>query len=157
MPWWIWLIGGLALMGVELTAVDAAFYLMFLGAAAVLVGLLELSGVGLPAWGQWLVYVVLAITSLVLFRKRLYGRLRGHAPGYQSVAGGGLVDVVEDLAVGAETRVHYRGTQWTARNLGPGALAAGARARVVRAEGTVLEIEGLAPAGAAGDAGQGAA
>ena len=156
MPWWIWLIGGLALMGVELTAVDAAFFLMFLGASAVLVGLLELGGAGLPAWGQWLVYAVLSVTSLVLFRKRLYSRLRGHLPGYQSVAAGGLVDVAEDLAVGAETRVRYRGTQWAARNLGPGALAAGARARVVRADGAVLEIEGLPPAGAAGDATQGA-
>lgn len=156
MPWWIWLIGGLALMGVELTAVDAAFYLMFLGAAAVLVGLLELSGIGLPAWGQWLVYAVLAVASLVLFRKRLYDRLRGHAPGYQSVAGGSLVDVAEDLAVGAETRVRYRGTQWTARNLGPGALPAGAKARVVRAEGAILEIEDPAPSGSAGNAEQGA-
>ena len=156
MPWWIWLIGGLALMGVELTAVDAAFYLMFLGAAAVLVGLLELGGVGLPAWGQWLVYAILAITSLVLFRKRLYSRLRGGLPGYESVAAGGLVHVAEDLAVGGETRVRYRGTEWTARNLGPAAIAAGATARVVQAEGTVLEIEGLAPAGAAGDAEQGA-
>ena len=156
MPWWIWLIGGLALMGVELTAVDAAFYLMFLGAAAVLVGLLELGGVGLPAWGQWLVYAILAITSLVLFRKRLYSRLRGGLPGYESVAAGGLVHVAGDLAVGGETRVRYRGTEWTARNLGPEVIAAGATARVVQAEGTVLEIEGLAPAGAAGDAEQGA-
>ena len=156
MPWWIWLIGGLALMGVELTAVDAAFYLMFLGASAVLVGLLELGGVGLPAWGQWLVYAILAVTSLVLFRKRLYSSLRGGLPGYESVAAGGLVHVAEDLAVGGETRVRYRGTEWTARNLGPGAIAADASARVVRAEGTVLEIKGLAPVGAAGDAEQGA-
>lgn len=152
MPWWIWVVGGLALMGVELAAVDAAFYLVLLGAAAVLVGLMELSGIGLPAWGQWLAYVVLAIASLALFRKRLYNRLRGRAPGYQSIAAGGLVHVAEDLAVGAETRVRYRGTQWTARNSGPGVLSAGASARVLRADGTVLEIEGLAAAGAAGDA-----
>ena len=157
MPWWIWLIGGLVLMGVEMTAVDAAFYLMFLGAAAVLVGLVELGGLGLPLWGQWLAYAVLAVTSLVLFRKRLYNGLRGRVPGYQNVAAGGLVDVAEDLAAGGETRVRYRGTKWQARNLGPGAIAAGATARVVRAEGTVLEIEGLRPAGAAaGKAEQGA-
>lgn len=156
MPWWIWLIGGLVLMGVEITAVDAAFFLMFLGAAAVLVGLVELGGAGLPAWGQWLLYAVLAISSLVLFRKRLYDKLRGGLPGYESVAAGGLVDVAEDLAVGGEARVRYRGTAWTARNLGPDAIAAGAKARVVRAEGTVLEIKGLAPAEAAGGAEQGA-
>ena len=102
MPWWIWLIGGLALMGLEMTAVDAAFYLMFLGAAAVLVGLVELGGADLPAWGQWLLYAVLAVTSLVLFRKRLYGKLRGGLPGYESVAAGGLVDVAEDLIVGGD-------------------------------------------------------
>ena len=156
MPWWIWLIGGLVLMGVELTAVDAAFFLMFLGASAVLVGILELSGAGLPFWGQWLAYAVLAVTSLALFRKRLYNKVRGRAPGYQSVTAGGLVEVAEKLAVGGETRVRYRGTQWTARNLGPSAITAGASAQVVRAEGTVLEIKGLPPEDAVGDAEQGA-
>ena len=42
MNWWGWLIIGFVLMGAELTAVDAAFYLIFVGAAAILMGALGL-------------------------------------------------------------------------------------------------------------------
>ena len=48
MEWWGWCILGVALLGVELLAVDAQFYLVFAGLAAVLVGLLGLVGVDLP-------------------------------------------------------------------------------------------------------------
>ena len=65
MPWWAWLVVGLVLMVLELAAVDAAFYLVFLGAAAVLVGVAESAGAGLPLWGQWLMYGVLAVASHV--------------------------------------------------------------------------------------------
>ena len=54
MPWWGWLILGIGLLGVEMFVVDAQFYLVFIGVAAALVGLLGLTGIALPQWAQWL-------------------------------------------------------------------------------------------------------
>jgi membrane protein implicated in regulation of membrane protease activity len=44
MAWWGWLIIGIFLMGAELLGVDAAFYLIFVGSAAISVGLLGMIG-----------------------------------------------------------------------------------------------------------------
>ena len=144
MVWWGWLVLGLLLMGAELGAVDAAFYLIFVGAAAVCLGIMGLAGVTLPVWGQWLLFSVLAVGSMVLFRQRLYDKLRGGLPGFQNTAVGAIVVVKENVRQGGRTRVRLRGTQWTAVNVGPAPIAAGTDARVVEADGVDLRIEGLA-------------
>ena len=143
MVWWGWLIVGLLLMGAELGAVDAAFYLIFVGAAAICLGLVGLAGVTLPIWGQWLLFSVLAIASMVLFRQKLYNKLRAGAAGFGNTAVGTLVTVSENVPQGGQTRVGMRGSQWTAVNVGTAPIAAGADARVVEADGVDLRIEGL--------------
>ena len=143
MNWWGWLIVGLLLMGAELSAVDAAFYLIFVGAAAIFLGILGLLGVTLPIWGQWVLFAVLAIGSMVLFRQKVYDRLRGGAKGFEGSAVGSLVEVKENVPQEGQTRVKLRGSQWTAVNVGSAPIAAGADARVVEADGLELRIEGL--------------
>ena len=49
MPWWGWLVVGALLLGVEMFVIDAQFYLVFLGVAAALVGLLGLAGIACPS------------------------------------------------------------------------------------------------------------
>ena len=144
MPWWGWLSVGIILMGVELAAVDAAFYLIFVGAAAVCVGIIALAGLALPVWGQLLTFAVLAVVSMVLFRRKLYDKIRGGLPGFEYTVAGRTVSVDEEIPRGGQTRVYLQGTQWTAVNVGPGAIAAGARARVVGRDSLNLSIEGLA-------------
>ena len=144
MPWWGWLSIGIILMGMELTAVDAAFYLIFVGAAAVCVGIIDLAGVELPASGQLLAFAVLAVLSMVLFRGKLYDRIRGGLPGFEYTVAGRVVSVGEDVPRGGQTRVSLQGTQWTAVNVGPAPIMAGARARVVGRDSLDLSIEGLA-------------
>ena len=145
MPWWGWVTLGILLMGAELVAVDAAFYLIFVGAAALFIGMLALGGVDLPIWGQYLAFAALAITSMVLFREKLYVKLRGSVPGFQDTRSGRVVQVTEDVPQGGQTRVNLRGTQWTAVNRGPATIAAGSSARVVETDGVELMIEGLPP------------
>ena len=144
MNWWGWLIIGFLLMGAELTAVDAAFYLIFVGAAAICMGILGLVGVTLPIWVQWVLFSVLAVGSMVLFRQKLYDRLRGGAAaGFDGSAAGATVGVKEMVPPGGRTRVKLRGSRWTAVNVGPAPIAAGADARVVESDGVELRIEGL--------------
>ena len=145
MPWWGWVTLGILLMGAELVAVDAAFYLIFVGAAALCIGVLALGGMDMPIWGQYLAFAALAITSMVLFREKLYVKLRGSVPGFHDGRVGRVVKVSEDVPEGGQTRVDLRGTQWTAVNRGPGTIAAGSGARIVKTDGVELVIEGLPP------------
>ncbi len=61
MPWWGWIIIGVVLLCAELFAIDAQFYLVFIGIGAVIVGLGQLLGLDLPMWGQWLLFAALSI------------------------------------------------------------------------------------------------
>ena len=143
MPWWGWIVIGCFLLVAELLGVDAAFYLIFVGFAAIVTGLIGLAGITMPEWAQWLTFAVIALTSMVLFRARLYKRFRGVAEGYGNTLIGELVDTSEDIAAGRRSRVKLRGTNWTAVNIGESTILAGQSAQVVEADGTVLKIRNV--------------
>jgi membrane protein implicated in regulation of membrane protease activity len=142
MMWWGWMVLAAVLLSVELFAVDAQFYLVFLGVSAALVGLAGLLGLDLPSWGQWALFAVLALVSFVTFRRSLYSKLRAGAPGLRESLAGEVVTVRDGLAAGAEGRIEFRGTQWAARNVGVEAIPAGHRAQVVDVDGVTLNIKG---------------
>ena len=60
MTWWSWMVLGALLLGAELFAIDAQFYLVFLGVSAVLVGLTSLFGIVMPEWAQWMAFAALS-------------------------------------------------------------------------------------------------
>ena len=141
MLWWQWMIVGAILLGAEMFAVDAQFYLVFLGISALLVGVATLFGIEMALWMQWVVFGVLALVFMFAFRRRLYEKIRGNVEGFRDSLSGDSVAVEEDLAPGSEARLEYRGTKWTVRNVGDAMIVAGSRARVLRAEGLTLHIE----------------
>ena len=141
MGWWGWMIIGAILLGAELFAVDAQFYLVFLGLSAAIVGLLGLFGIVMPDWAQWMVFAILSLTSFFTFRKTLYEKIRGHAEGFNETISGQSVKIQSDLAPGNDARIDYRGTKWTARNVGGESIAGGSRAKVVKVEGLTLHVE----------------
>ena len=79
MTWWGWLILGLIILGAEVVAVDAQFYLVFIGLSAALVGLSQLVGMSMPEWAQWTCFAALSLISMFTFRKNLYERIRWSA------------------------------------------------------------------------------
>lgn len=141
MTWWTWMILGAVILGAELFAIDAQFYLVFLGISAALVGLAALLGIAMPEWAQWMAFAALSLISFFTFRKSLYEKIRGGAAGFKASMRGNTINVTEDLAPGAETRLEYRGTKWTVRNIGDNPIASGARATVVEVDGLTLRIE----------------
>jgi len=141
MTWWSWMVLGAVLLGAELIAIDAQFYLIFLGVSAALVGLAAMFGVVMPEWAQWLSFAVLSLIFFFTFRKTLYEKIRGGAVGFRETLSGNSVNVDTDLEVGAEARIEYRGTRWTAKNIGNETIAGGSKARVVKAEGLTLHVE----------------
>ena len=139
MTWWLWVALGLVLGAIEL-ATPGGFVVIFFSVGALAVGLAELAGLGLPAWGQWLAFPILAVVALRLFRKPLLARL-------QSGAAGDVDPIVSEVAVpvsviepGQHGRAELRGTLWNAHNVGGTAVSAGQRCRVVAVNGLQLDI-----------------
>ena len=77
MTWWAWMILGAVLLAAELFAVDAQFYLVFLGVSAAVVGFASLLGLNPPEWVQWLAFAIISVAFFVTFRKTLYDKIRG--------------------------------------------------------------------------------
>jgi membrane protein implicated in regulation of membrane protease activity len=132
---------GAVLLAAELFAIDAQFYMVFLGVSAALVGLAEMLGLGMPEWAQWMAFAILSLVSFFTFRKSLYQKIHGGVVGFRGTLSGSSINVDTDLAAGAEARIDYRGTKWTAKNIGNETITGGSKARVVKAEGLTLHVE----------------
>jgi inner membrane protein len=145
MPWWAWLVIGVVLLGVEMFVIDAQFYLVFLGAAALVVGLVGLSGLELPEWAQWLMFAVVSVAAMLAFRRRVYELVRGHSGHVQErLTLGDRVVVPTRLEPGQTCRVEYRGSTWNARNVDQSAIDAGKEAVIAQVDDFTLHIKMLA-------------
>jgi membrane protein implicated in regulation of membrane protease activity len=142
MPWWGWLVVGAALLASEMFLLDAQFYLVFLGISAALVGLIGWAGIDLPAWAQWLTFGALSLISMVEFRQRVYQRVKGNTGLIEErVVVGDHVVVPRQLAVGETCRIDYRGSSWSARNIGEQPIDAGKEAVIARVDGLTLHVK----------------
>lgn len=131
---------GLVLLGSEMGFLDAAFFLVFLGISALIVGFLKLAGVAMPMWTEWVIFAVLSLVSMVFFRKRLYTLVRGGAKGLTDPLIGELVTVEDSLQPNSSGRVEHRGSTWTVRNASSEAIGPGQEARIVKVDGLTLTV-----------------
>jgi len=141
MQWWAWIAVGAVLLGSELTLISADFYLVFLGAAALAMGILSL-GFVMAAWMQWLLFAVLAALSMFTFRRWVYERMRRRLPVVNSGPAGRTVVLPAELKPGESCRLEYCGSSWSAINGGGSPIVAGARARIERVDGLTLVVRG---------------
>src|SRR6185369_6023219 len=130
MQWWTWFVLGTLLLAIELFAIDAQFFLIFIGAAAIVVGLIGMLGIDLPVWLQWLLFAALAVVAVVTMRKQIYAKLRNRPHSTVESDVHQLVRIPEELAPGKSTRIEYRGASWTALNVGKNAIPAGEEGRI---------------------------
>ena len=147
MPWWGWIAMGALLLGAELAVVDAEFYLVFVGISAATVGALRLLGLTGPWWSDWLIFAALSVVTMVTFRRRIYGRLRGGLPNMQDTIVGQFIVVEQSLSPGDTGRAEFRGTTWTVLNLGHDQIEAGQRCRIERVDGLALHVQRSASTG----------
>jgi membrane protein implicated in regulation of membrane protease activity len=145
MEWWAWIAVGAILLVSELAFVDAQFYLVFVGAAALVVGFLDLSGLLPAVWMQWLLFALLAVFSMVAFRQRIYDRMRRKLPAMKQGPAGESVVLPAALQPGETCRLEYCGSSWNALNGGKSLIAAGQRARIDRVNGLTLVVHGENP------------
>jgi len=141
MTWWHWLALGLILVTLEMAA-SGGFYVIFFGVAAIAIGGLHLFDLAGPAWFQLLLFSVLSVGSLLLFRNPLLHLLKLDTPGedVDSLVGETAIPA-EEIGPGAVGRAELRGTVWSARNVGPTPLSRGQRCRVVRVDRLMIFIE----------------
>jgi membrane protein implicated in regulation of membrane protease activity len=137
--WWGWIIAGAILLGAELTFVNAQFYLVFIGSAAILVGLAT-AALPLASWLQWALFAVLAVVSMVTFRRRVYDRVHGALPAVSTGPAGGVITLQVPLASGESCQAEYGGTFWTVRNDSAATLPSGTRARITSVRDLTLLV-----------------
>ena len=139
--WWHWLVLGLVLVVAEIAAASG-FYILFFGIGALIVGALAAFGWAGPAWTQLLLFTAISLISLALFRGRLLKMVQPdpQAPSVDQLVGEVAI-VVEDLAPGTVGKVELRGSAWSARLSGGGAVLRGGRCRVTRVDGLMLYVE----------------
>ena len=139
MSWWLWIVLGVVLLVAEVT-VDAAFWLLFIGLSAVLVGLLGLFGLTGDLVTQWLLFGGLSLVLLYFFRGRLRAAaMRRKGAAVDAVVGEDAI-AVSSIAAGAHGKAMLRGAEWDARNVGSAEIPQGARVRVARVNQLVLEL-----------------
>jgi membrane protein implicated in regulation of membrane protease activity len=141
MTWWYWLVLGLVLVALEMAS-SGGFYIIFFGVAGIAVALLSATGLLEPSWMQWLLFSVLSVVSLLVFRNPLMRKLNlGAGAADIDTLAGETGTALEDMGAGANGRVELRGTTWSARNTGSTPLARGHRCVVVRTERLTLLVK----------------
>lgn len=144
LTWWLWILCGLVLLLVELIT-PGGFYFLFFGIGAILIGFLAAAGLAGPPAVQWLLFGIISVLALLLFRKPLQQRL-AKVPNKRidSMIGETAIATTEMARLG-NGKAELRGTAWTARNVGDEPLTAGSRCRVERVDGLTLCVRGLQP------------
>ena len=141
MTWWLWIVLGLILLGLELST-PGGFFIAFFGAGALVVGLLTWSGLVGPVWLQCLLFSILSVVFLIFFRRPLLEWMKRREPPQPAVDAivGETATLTEDLAEGGVGKAELRGTSWSVRSREGRALPRGQRCRVEQVEGLTLWV-----------------
>ncbi len=141
MTWWIWILLGLALLGIEIVIPGGIIFLFF-GASAIVVGALVAAGLGGPLWLQAVVFSVMSVVSLLTMRGPILRRMQtpeGAADKVDSFVGEAVV-LTEAIGPQGKGKGELRGTSWTVVNLGDTALPPGTARPVERIDGLTLFV-----------------
>jgi membrane protein implicated in regulation of membrane protease activity len=139
MEWWSWILLGLVLLLAEVVT-PGGFYIIFFGVGAIVVGVLAGMNAAGPLWFQFILFSLISILAVWLFRDKLLRLTQAIPPrNVDSFIGESCV-AAEDIAVNAFGKAELRGTSWTARNVGAKPLARGERCTVERVEGLTIFV-----------------
>lgn len=140
--WWYWVVGGVLLILLELAI--PAFFVLWFGLGALLVGLLMLLAGALALTTQLLVWGLASLAMMALwfqvFRRDRHKTLIGTADGTVLGEVGLLVGAVEPFQRG---KVRFQrpilgADEWVC--VAETAIAAGERVRVVSVEGSFIKV-----------------
>lgn len=139
MTWWHWLALGVVLVALELAA-SGGFYVIFFGIAAIVIGGLHLFDLAGPLWFQLLLFSVISVAALMLFRKPILRWLSPDGAADVDLPIGETAIPLQDIPPGEVGRAELRGTIWSARNVGNVVLSRGQRCTVTRIERLMIHL-----------------
>jgi hypothetical protein len=137
-PGWLWLIGGVVLLILEVIA--PGFFLVFLGAAAVAAGLFTVL-FGLGTASQLALFALYAVIAVLAGRRFYANRTLEGARSPLNDPARRLVGKVVTVVAAVdehEGRVRVGDGEWSARG---GPAAVGTRVRITGVEGNCLKVE----------------
>ena len=139
-PWWMWVVLGMVLLLGEVLT-PGGFFIIFFGAAAVVVGLMKALGLEMALSYEVMLFAILSIVGLAFFRKPLQQRFRQLTPDmFADELTGESGTAVDAIAPGATGKVELRGTAWNAVNVGELPLPKGSACLVERVDGLTLTV-----------------
>ena len=139
MEWWIWILLGLLLLLAELLT-PGGFYIIFFGIGAVVVGVLAGLNAAGPLWFQFILFSILSVLTLWLFREKLLQLTQGERRKNVDSLVGETAVATEEIHLNAVGKAELRGTSWNARNVGDKPLTRGQRCIVERVEGLTIFV-----------------
>jgi membrane protein implicated in regulation of membrane protease activity len=139
MEWWIWIVLGLGLLLGELVT-PGGFYILFFGIGALVVGALAGFDVAGPVWFQIVLFPILSVITLWLFRERLLQATQKESSYNIDSMVGETAVMMEAIPGNGIGKAELRGTSWNVRNIGEKPLARGERCRVERIEGLTIFV-----------------
>lgn len=129
----IWIVGGIALMLLELLV--PGLVIVFFGAGAVVVGVLNWTGLVDSIVHSLTLWFVLSIVFVIIFRK-IFMKMFPADTSYQLIeddvlAAGKIVEVLKNIDdQGVDGRISFEGTSWPA-SCDKGTIKAGNKARIL--------------------------
>jgi inner membrane protein len=139
MSWWLWVLGGIGLLVVEM-ATPGGLFALFFGIGALLTAIPSALGAGETV--QWLSFTAISLVLLGTLRRTLHERLQARGgPAIDSLVGEEVM-LLGDLSEGGEAQAELRGVPWSARTASALPLRKGQRCRVERIEGLTLFVRG---------------
>ncbi len=139
MEWWIWILLGLLLLLAELLT-PGGFYIIFFGIGAVVVGVLAGFNAAGPLWFQFILFSILSVLTLWLFREKLLQLTQGERRENVDSLVGETAVATEEIHLNDVGKAELRGTSWNARNVGDKPLTRGQRCIVERVEGLTIFV-----------------
>ena len=137
-PGWLWLTGGVLLLILEVIA--PGFFLVFIGAAAMMTGLFALL-FGLGTAPQFALFALYSIITVFVGRKFYANRTSDSTDPLLNDRAGRLVGRVVTVVEAVDDhsgRVRVGDSDWSARG---GPAAAGERVRITGIDGNCLKVE----------------
>jgi membrane protein implicated in regulation of membrane protease activity len=139
MEWWVWILVGLLLLAGEIVT-PGGFYVLFFGVGALIVGALAGLNAAGPAWLQVVLFSVLSLVTLLLFREKLLKLTQSETRQNIDSLIGETAIASEDIPINSIGKAELRGTSWNARNIGDKSLSRGERCKVERLEGLTIFV-----------------
>jgi membrane protein implicated in regulation of membrane protease activity len=137
-PGWLWLIGGVLLLILEVIA--PGFFLVFLGAAAIATGLFTVL-FNLGAAAELALFALYAVIAVLVGRRFYANRTADSTDPLLNDRAGRLVGKVVTVVAAVDDqsgRVRVGDSEWSARG---GPAAVGERVRITGVEGNCLTVE----------------